>query len=49
MMAVAKALFENGTKGIVVAGSGAGSTKRSFKRALRLKVLSCSRWCSERS
>lgn len=49
----AKALFENGTKGIVVAGSGAGSIHEAQKEVLKellakgLKVLSCSRWCSE--
>ena len=35
MMAVAKALFENGTKGIVVAGSGAGSIHEAQKEVLK--------------
>ena len=42
----AKALFENGTKGIVVAGSIHEAQKEVLKELLAkgLKVLSCSRW-----
>ena len=46
MMAATKALFENG---IVVAGSIHEAQKEVLKELLAkgLKVLSCSRWCSE--